>query len=260
VGERFHPYRVLVGSRLRSQTAYRRSFAMEVAGSIAIGLLEFAEVYVIFANIDVLGGLDFAAAALLFALANIGFSLAQVVVGHFRGGLAHANMLASVFFAGLTGAADGESRGVLGTLWDWVKRHARPRFERLRIDINPILDELGAMIPTAFPDHSELVRRSLGHVQLTDALIVDERIELQLRFDVPDQAPAVPPIEPQAPLTTAELERWTRAWQQWDAFLTWFIKQAGFETERPDLRRELVRVQAQAGRTAEEAAALQGEP
>ena len=29
--------------------------------------------------------------------------LAQVLVGRFRGGLAHTNMLASVFFAGLTG-------------------------------------------------------------------------------------------------------------------------------------------------------------
>ncbi|PSL02446.1 ABC-2 type transport system permease protein [Haloactinopolyspora alba] len=82
MGERTRAYRVLVGSRLRSQLAYRRSFAMDLLGSGAIGLLEFAEVYVIFANIDVLGELDFAAAALLFALANIGFSLADTVIGH----------------------------------------------------------------------------------------------------------------------------------------------------------------------------------
>ncbi|HAT85286.1 MAG TPA: C4-dicarboxylate ABC transporter permease, partial [Rhizobiales bacterium] len=34
--------------------------------------------------------------------------LAQVLVGHFRGGLAHTNMLASVFFAGLTGSATAD--------------------------------------------------------------------------------------------------------------------------------------------------------
>ncbi len=55
---------------------------MDVLGSMSIGVLEFAEVYVIFANVDVLGELDFAAAALLFAVANIAFSLADLVIGH----------------------------------------------------------------------------------------------------------------------------------------------------------------------------------
>lgn len=85
LAEWLSPYRVLLGSRLRSQTAYRRSFALDVIGSVGIGLVEFAEVYVIFANVDVLGGLDFAAAALLFALANISFSLADTIVGHVDG-------------------------------------------------------------------------------------------------------------------------------------------------------------------------------
>lgn len=55
---------------------------MEVIGSTAFGLLEFAEVYVVFVNVEFLGGLDFAAAALLFALANLSFSLADMLVGH----------------------------------------------------------------------------------------------------------------------------------------------------------------------------------
>lgn len=43
-------------------------------------------------------------------------TLAQVIVGHFRGGLAHANMLASVFFAGLTGAATADAAAFGKTL------------------------------------------------------------------------------------------------------------------------------------------------
>lgn len=82
MAERLRPYRVLVGSRMRSQTAYRRSFVSDLLGSVSIGLMEFVEVYVVFANVDVLGELDFAAAALLFALANVGFSLADLLVGH----------------------------------------------------------------------------------------------------------------------------------------------------------------------------------
>lgn len=76
------PYRVLLGSRLRSQTAYRRSFVLDVLGAIGVGLVEFGEIYIIFSNIDALGGLDFAGVALLYALATLAFSLADLVVGH----------------------------------------------------------------------------------------------------------------------------------------------------------------------------------
>ncbi|WP_020592107.1 TRAP transporter large permease [Kiloniella laminariae] len=41
---------------------------------------------------------------------------AQVLVGHFRGGLAHTNMMASVFFAGLTGAATADAAAFGKTL------------------------------------------------------------------------------------------------------------------------------------------------
>ncbi|QDG76244.1 TRAP transporter large permease [Labrenzia sp. PHM005] len=43
-------------------------------------------------------------------------SLAQVLVGRFRGGLAHTNMLASVFFAGLTGSATADAAAFGRTL------------------------------------------------------------------------------------------------------------------------------------------------
>lgn len=75
-------YRALVGSRVRSQLAYRSSFALDVLGNIGIGLTEFAEVYVLFHNVDALGGLGYREALLVFALANIAFSLADFVFGH----------------------------------------------------------------------------------------------------------------------------------------------------------------------------------
>jgi ABC-2 type transport system permease protein len=49
---------------------------------MSIGLVEFAEVYIIFTNVDALGGLDFAGVALVFALAHLAFSLADLVAGH----------------------------------------------------------------------------------------------------------------------------------------------------------------------------------
>lgn len=75
-------YRALLGARLRAQTSYRASFLLDLLANIGIGLLEFCEIYVIFHNIDVLGGLDWQQALLVFALSNIGFSLGDLGFGH----------------------------------------------------------------------------------------------------------------------------------------------------------------------------------
>lgn len=75
-------YQALLGSRLRAQLSYRGSFALDLLGNIGIGLIEFAEIYVLFHNVDALGGLDFHGALLVFSLANLGFSFADLVVGH----------------------------------------------------------------------------------------------------------------------------------------------------------------------------------
>ncbi len=76
------PYRAVVGSRIRAQRSYPASFALDLFGSLLIGLAEFAEVWVIFHNVTVLGGLDFHAVLLLFGLSNLAFSGADLLVGH----------------------------------------------------------------------------------------------------------------------------------------------------------------------------------
>jgi len=61
---------------------YRRSFAIDLAVSIGGTTIGFAEVYVIFANVEILGGLDFAATAMIFALSHVSFTLADLLIGH----------------------------------------------------------------------------------------------------------------------------------------------------------------------------------
>jgi len=55
---------------------------LDIFGSLLVGLTEFAEVWVIFHNVRVLGGLDFNAILLLFGLSNLAFSAADLLVGH----------------------------------------------------------------------------------------------------------------------------------------------------------------------------------
>lgn len=81
-GTWFTPYLAVLRSRVKAQRVYRLSFATEVFSAFLIGLVEFAEVWVIFHNVGTLGGLDTNAALLLFGLSNTSFALAQVLVGH----------------------------------------------------------------------------------------------------------------------------------------------------------------------------------
>lgn len=73
--------RLLISARLRSQTAYRGSFAADIAGQVVLALTEFVELYAILHNIPTFGGLTFAQALLVFAFASIGFSMGDLLLG-----------------------------------------------------------------------------------------------------------------------------------------------------------------------------------
>lgn len=75
-------YRALIASRLRSQSVYTSSFALDVVGSLLVGLVEFAEVWIVFHNVRSLGGLTFPQVCLLFGLAHVGYAFSQVLFGH----------------------------------------------------------------------------------------------------------------------------------------------------------------------------------
>ncbi len=76
------PYRAVVASRIRAQRAYPMSFLLDFFGSLLVGLTEFGEVFVIFHNVGVLGGLTFHNILLLFGLSNLSWSIADLLVGH----------------------------------------------------------------------------------------------------------------------------------------------------------------------------------
>jgi ABC-2 type transport system permease protein len=82
VRQEVHAYRTILGARLRAQTTYRGSFAADVLGTVGVGAADLAEVYVIFHNVTLLGGLTFAQALVVFALATMAFSVADMLVGH----------------------------------------------------------------------------------------------------------------------------------------------------------------------------------
>jgi ABC-2 type transport system permease protein len=82
MGQRLRPYRVVLASRARSQRAYRTSFALDLGSSWLVGLVELAEIWVLFSNVSSLGGMRFNQILLVFGLADLSFSLADLSFGH----------------------------------------------------------------------------------------------------------------------------------------------------------------------------------
>lgn len=79
---RTRPYRAVLASRMRSQRSYRANFAVDLLSSLLVGVVELAEVLVLYANVDSLGGLDATQILIVFGLADVAFSLADLAFGH----------------------------------------------------------------------------------------------------------------------------------------------------------------------------------
>ncbi len=79
---RLAAYRAVLSSRIRAQRSYRANFYTDLAGSFLIGFIELAEVWILFHNVHALGGLTFRNILLVFGIADLAFSVAQMVFGH----------------------------------------------------------------------------------------------------------------------------------------------------------------------------------
>ncbi|MDF0529598.1 ABC-2 family transporter protein [Tsukamurella sp. 8F] len=76
------PYRAVLASRIASQTAYRPSLAFDLVTAVILGAVELGEVWLLFHNATVIGGLTFSGVLLVFALADGSFCIADVLFGH----------------------------------------------------------------------------------------------------------------------------------------------------------------------------------
>jgi ABC-2 type transport system permease protein len=82
LAERSRPYRVVLAARANSQRAYRTSFALDLGSSALVGLVELAEIWVLFSNVTALGGMRFNQILLVFGMADLAFSMADLSFGH----------------------------------------------------------------------------------------------------------------------------------------------------------------------------------
>jgi len=79
---RLAAYGHLLRAQMRSQAQYRASFAIDVAGSVAFGVLDVVTVLALFRVSRTLAGFTFAEVFLMTAIASTAFALADLAVGN----------------------------------------------------------------------------------------------------------------------------------------------------------------------------------
>lgn len=82
VSARLVAYGHLLWAQVRSQAQYRTSFAIDLVGSVAFGILDFVTVIVLFRVSPTLAGFTFAEVFLMTALSSCAFALADLLVGN----------------------------------------------------------------------------------------------------------------------------------------------------------------------------------
>jgi hypothetical protein len=130
-----------------------------------------------------------------------------------------------------------------GKLWEWLKQYVHPRFDRLRVDLDPLLAELRALVPLVLPGQDRAqIERSIASLAIERSEATAGGLRIALRLDVPELATTGPPAAPETALTDEELARWDASWQRWDSFLTFVIRHAAADAAPRELRHALLEV------------------
>ncbi len=110
-------YAHLVRAQVRGQAQYRASFVIDIAGSVAFGVLDLVTVIVLFRVTPTLSGFTFPEVFLMTALASTAFAIADLVVGNVE----------RLRFYVRTGLFDAILVRPLGALWQLAAMDLAPR-------------------------------------------------------------------------------------------------------------------------------------
>jgi hypothetical protein len=124
-----------------------------------------------------------------------------------------------------------------GRALELLKQFAGPRLSDLSIDLQPVLTAIKRLLPALLPDENAAnFSNTLDSLSFTTISAGQDSLEVILGFTVDNTLP-VKRYEP--PLTEAELDRWEQTSQQWDAFLTYTVKQIASHSQSAAVREAL---------------------
>jgi len=133
--------------------------------------------------------------------------------------------------------AEGEKSAVPGVLWRWIKDNVHPRLETLKVDIGPPLEAAASLLRDSGADPAQ-VEPVLSSVRIASAVASVDALNIGVAFDAPPLPAGWAPPADEPVLSVEELARWREAWQRWDGFATWLVKQLAV-AQAPVLREAL---------------------
>lgn len=138
---------------------------------------------------------------------------------------------------------EGEKPLVTGMLWDWVTQHVHSRLATFKVDLAAPLQEIQAFVPLMLAaSGADAAQRTLESARFSHLEVAEAGIILILQLNIPEMVKQPVILPPEPALTLEEAQRWEAAWQSWDSFLAFVIKQVAEDTEQADLRRALLEV------------------
>ncbi|MGE0483767.1 MAG: transglycosylase SLT domain-containing protein [Gammaproteobacteria bacterium] len=127
-------------------------------------------------------------------------------------------------------ATSGAAATAPTVVWDWVKRLVHPRLEAFVVDVADLREAAAALTDAALADWPESAAQARATLTLDHPIGGPQGLELALGFALLEPPPAARRASLDRPFSAAELAAWDAAWQDWDAFLTWTVKQLALTT------------------------------
>jgi hypothetical protein len=130
---------------------------------------------------------------------------------------------------------------IAGRGFDLIKRYLVPRIETFSYDLNPALQQLGALAEAAAtPTVAERIRNALATVHADRTVTAtDDGVKITLIVAVPEVPEPMASETPAQP-TPAEIEAFQKQLDDWDAFLVFAVKQLGVAVGDRQFRSELL--------------------
>jgi soluble lytic murein transglycosylase-like protein len=132
---------------------------------------------------------------------------------------------------------------IAGRGFDLIKQYLIPELETFTYDLNPAIQQLGAMAEDASaPEVAARIRTAIATVRaLPQVQVLGQGVRITLVIAVPDfpiPAASGTPAEP----TPAEIAAFQKRLNQWDAFLVFAVKQLGASVGDKQFRAELMQI------------------
>ncbi len=132
---------------------------------------------------------------------------------------------------------------IVGKGFDLIKQYLIPGLETFTYDLNPAIQQLGALAEeAATPDVVPRIQAAISTVRAEPQIqVLAQGVRITLVITLPDMAVPYPSATPGEP-TPAELAAFQKQLNQWDAFLVFAIKQLGANIGDQQFRDQLLQI------------------